>query len=459
MKKIHKVLLISATVMLALIFGYITRAHYYQTRFLPNTKINQVDVSGQTLSSAKASLTADDKKANYTLLDQKKTVTKFNLQQIGATYDQDKLVSQIKAKQNPYTWIFKHFTKSSQKITTTALTIDQTKFDQYLNQIIKPLNEKRKPTSNATLTAKNDQFEITPEVYGNQFDLAKVKTQITKQLNQGNNQISLSKTYVKPTIKKDNKTLVNNQKKINQIRQVKVKYNINNNLLDVPQEQIKKMVVYKDNQVSVDQTLLTDYINQLKAKYDTVSKTLSFNSTKQGTVTVPAGIYGWSIRLNTEVKSFTKNLLAGKDFTQKATVSGSGLKYSDRQIGNTYIEIDTKNQHMWYYANGQLALDTDVVTARPDKSTPSGVWYIWSKQRNATLRGTNFDGVTKYETPVSYWMPIDLQGVGIHDASWQPKFGGTWYVEHGSHGCINTPPAVMAKLYNQVAAGTPVVVI
>nr|WP_251920243.1 L,D-transpeptidase [Latilactobacillus sakei] len=92
-------------------------------------------------------------------------------------------------------------------------------------------------------------------------------------------------------------------------------------------------------------------------------------------------------------------------------------------------------------------------------NNPSGVWSIWKKERNATLKGTNFDGVSEYASPVNYWMPIDETGVGIHDSPWQPKYGGTWYKEHGSHGCINTPPTIMAQLYNTVSEGIPVVVI
>ncbi len=77
---------------------------------------------------------------------------------------------------------------------------------------------------------------------------------------------------------------------------------------------------------------------------------------------------------------------------------------------------------------------------------------MWSKQRNATLVGED------YRTPVDYWMPIDDTGVGLHDAPWQPTFGGTWYQKHGSHGCVNQPPAFMPKLFAAMSVGTPVIV-
>ena len=45
---------------------------------------------------------------------------------------------------------------------------------------------------------------------------------------------------------------------------------------------------------------------------------------------------------------------------------------------------------------------------------------------------------------------------GIHDASWRNKFGGTIYKSNGSHGCVNVPTDVAAKLYQRIEVGTPV---
>ena len=47
--------------------------------------------------------------------------------------------------------------------------------------------------------------------------------------------------------------------------------------------------------------------------------------------------------------------------------------------------------------------------------------------------------------------------IGIHDAGWKSKFGGTIYKTAGSHGCINVPPAFAKKLFGMVEVGTPVI--
>ena len=118
-------------------------------------------------------------------------------------------------------------------------------------------------------------------------------------------------------------------------------------------------------------------------------------------------------------------------------------------IEDTYIEVDLENQHMWYYKDGKVALETDIVSGKPTTPTPAGVFYVWNKEEDATLKGTNDDG-TPYESPVNYWMPIDWTGVGIHDSDWQPEYGGDLWKTRGSHGCINTPPSVMKELFGMV---------
>jgi lipoprotein-anchoring transpeptidase ErfK/SrfK len=88
---------------------------------------------------------------------------------------------------------------------------------------------------------------------------------------------------------------------------------------------------------------------------------------------------------------------------------------------------------------------------RLGRGTPEKVCYVYYKQRHRTLIGPD------YRTPVSYWMAVN-GNIGIHDASWRGKFGGTIYKTNGSHGCINTPTKAVSVLYDLVEIGTPVII-
>jgi len=48
-------------------------------------------------------------------------------------------------------------------------------------------------------------------------------------------------------------------------------------------------------------------------------------------------------------------------------------------------------------------------------------------------------------------------GIGLHDADWRSKFGGTIYQTNGSHGCINLPPKVAAQVYENAYKGIPII--
>ena len=84
-------------------------------------------------------------------------------------------------------------------------------------------------------------------------------------------------------------------------------------------------------------------------------------------------------------------------------------------------------------------------------ASPEGIFCLVGKSEDEVLRGEG------YATPVEYWMPF-YGGVGIHDAdSWRSSYGGDIYQYSGSHGCINTPTANAAIIYQNIEPGTPII--
>ena len=145
--------------------------------------------------------------------------------------------------------------------------------------------------------------------------------------------------------------------------------------------------------------------------------------------------------------------MEGKSISKEPAYYQTAAAHGKDDIGNTYVEIDLTGQHMWFYKNGLLITQGDVVTGTygSDKTrTPVGIYKIDYKDRNATLKGED------YAAPVDFWLPFN-GGIGIHDASWRDKFGGELYKTGGSHGCINTPYDVAKTIFDNIETGTPVV--
>ena len=124
------------------------------------------------------------------------------------------------------------------------------------------------------------------------------------------------------------------------------------------------------------------------------------------------------------------------------------------------MEVDLAAQHMWYLENGTVVFESDVVTGKNSTPTPPGVYNILEKLSPTVLVGNIVPETNEpeYRTPVDFWMRVTWSGIGFHDATWQPAFGGDVYLWNGSHGCINMPYYNAQELYSILQLGTPVVV-
>ena len=170
------------------------------------------------------------------------------------------------------------------------------------------------------------------------------------------------------------------------------------------------------------------------------------------TVKIGGGDYGWVINKKGEAAQIVEDIKNGESVTREPKYEQRAFVEGADDIGNTYIEIDYTNQHLWYYKDGSLVVDSDLVSGNLNNGngSPDGVFKVISRQSPATLKGED------YESDVTYFMPF-AYNVGLHDASWRSSFGGSIYKNGGSHGCINLPYDAADTIYKNVELGTPVV--
>lgn len=211
-------------------------------------------------------------------------------------------------------------------------------------------------------------------------------------------------------------------------------------------------IVFENNKPILDQKAVEAYVKYLSDTYNTVGVEREFKATRGDVITVPGGSYGNKIDEKAEYEFLLDAFEQKKGGTRVPQYISEAKEKGLDDIGDTYIEVDMGNQHMYYYVEGELTIDTPIVTGNTSRrwGTPSKVCYVYFKQRNRILRGAN------YATPVKYWMAVDGH-IGIHDATWRKEFGGEIYKTNGSHGCINTPLEIMTELYELVEIGTPVI--
>lgn len=429
--------------------------------FPASTTINGIDVSGLTSSQAEQKLTDTWNNKTIKIVENGRT--------IGTIGDLDlkySIGNSVEKCLHPgvFKAIGRSMNKSSRKYTVTMTPASYTaNVNRQFQELDIVENGKGTITTrNAYVDMSNTSFNIVKEVYGNNLNEKKLKNAIFKSLADNDTTFTYvsSKYYTKPSVKSNNKHLLARQKYCRNYLTTRITYNAPLKTYTIKPVDLDKMIsVDGDGNITVNESAVKTFVAKLAASCNSVGATRTRKSVSGGTYTVTGGTYGFTIDKTKEATQLIKDLKTGKDVTRKPIYSTTGKgTVSGNDIGSSYIEVNISSQHMWCVINGKTVVSTDVTTGNKSKnhSTPSGTYYIVYKSRNATLKGTNYDG-TKYESKVKYWMPFYL-GDGFHDAWWRSKFGGTIYKNNGSHGCVNMPSAQAAKLYTYVYSGLPVVI-
>ncbi len=306
----------------------------------------------------------------------------------------------------------------------------------------------------------DEEFELVPEVYGDEINYNDLIYDIKLGVETGQKlDYALEDYYIKPKFTRESENIVKAVKMVNAYSDMIITYQFGEMTEEIGWKKIKKHLSYNpDTAVLTFKTKwVKKFVQQLGKKYNTYGKTRKFKSTKDGKVTIHGGIMGWWIHEEETIKQL-KNLLAKKKSKKVEPVYRSiAAQHGKDDIGDTYVEISIDRQHLWFYKNGKLKMESDVVTGKltKERKTTVGVHRVYGKERDRYL-GTM--AVQGYRSFVQYWMPFNWDGQGLHDASWRSKFGGTIYKNGGSHGCVNLPSSFAGKLYKEVTIGMPVVV-
>lgn len=165
----------------------------------------------------------------------------------------------------------------------------------------------------------------------------------------------------------------------------------------------------------------------------------------------------------------TPNQLAQVQATLNTLQQSSQASLNSDQCGHTTISgksiyISLSLQEMVFYDSGCAVKATPVTSGRPLLRTPTGTFQIFDKQSPYVFispwpPGSPFWYPT---SPVNWVMEFDQGGYYIHDAPWEPTSeygpGSQNILPAASHGCVQTPGAVMAWAYSWTPMGTPVVI-
>ena len=460
-----KALWITGGVLGVICLIYVAISVYFMSHFFVNTKINGKNFSGKTTSDAEKYLQTNIKDYKLTILENEGRQDVISGSEIGLEYRAGTETEKLLKDQNGFAWPKAFFTENSRKVLVNV-SYNEESLNQRISQL-SCLQTEQTPAENAKPEFDGNQYVIKPEVYGNAVDKERLTEQVKVHITEFQPQLDMveTKCYAKPKYVEDSKEVQEACDAMNKYVNASITYPMNEPVV-VDKALISQWLqVDGEMKVSLNTEAMKQWFTAFGDKYDTQGTTRTFTTPAGKSATVTGGTYGWSIDEDTELVNLQNSILNGEVVTREPAyyAGGTAAAHSGQDWGNTYAEVDMSAQHMWYVQNGQVVLETDVVTGEPIPSriTPEGVYSLMWKQRDATLVGDikPETGKPEYETDVAYWMQVTSSGVGFHDAIWQTAFGGTLYQipGTGSHGCINMPLDQAGALFNMIEPGTPVI--
>lgn len=435
---------------------YVGMGQKYKRVYFPNTTINGLDVSGLTPDEVKKQIT--DETSGYTMILQERGGENEAIRgsDIDLHPEFDGTLEKILENQSPLAWGF-HIGRYVDYTIDTMAVFDDTKLSAVVSGLKCLTPERDVAPQNAYISnyISGTGYEIVPEEQGASPDPQLLSDAVKNAILNFQENLSLedAQVYEKPQITAESEALNTELAAWNKYVHTTVTYRFGSRNEVLDGEKIHTWLV-SDGQggVSLDESKIGEYVSWLAQTYNTAYKPKSLKTSYgQQTVTISKSVYGWKINQKEETEALKQLLLSCESQEREPVYSQKAASHDGNDYGNTYVEINLTAQHLFFYKEGKLVVESDFVSGNESRgwSTPAGAYPLTYKQRNATLKGQN------YATPVSYWMPFN-GGIGMHDAYWRSSFGGKIYKTNGSHGCINLPPAVAKTVYENISAGMPV---
>lgn len=446
----------SITLVCLLILVYFLATNYYRDHYYKNTTINGIDCSNKTVDEAISLLRYEADNYVLTIEERNDIVEHIVGSDIEFTISFGDVLEDILTKQSPYLWFTGIFKKSEHQF-DSMICYNKDKLIEKINELDAFNPTIAEEPKNAYISDYTENgYTIIEATQGSLLNKEPVVKYIIEAVENFNDKIKLDdydNCYVKPTIFSDDEALNSLVKILNQYTSTVLTYHFGD-VTEVLDGSIIHtwLSVNKDNQVVLDENKVKEYVDYIGKTYNSFGRKRTFKTSYNKTIKVEGGDYGWWLNRVAERNEIIEAVLAGKQEEKNPAYYQTAQQYGSDDIGNTYVEINLSAQHLFYYKDGELIVESDFVSGNiaKDHGTPVGTYSITYKERDATLVGED------YEQPVKYWMPFN-GSIGLHDADWRKAFGKDIFLTRGSHGCINLPPKVAKKIYENISKGTAVI--
>ena len=454
------IIIVASAVVAILVAIYIVGIVRVSGKFLPNTSIGACDLSGLTQQEAEQALTKATEEYTLTVSCGDFSTT-IDGASVSVDRDEARIAKEAYDKQSPFLWPIVALFHSEPDV-DQAITYDNVRFDQQLDDAIDEFHKNTLPADNASvaLDDKTQLYSLSGTVEGKALEKQTV-------LNEAHASVSSMRTSVDlnpGSAMRDAQVsdLPQYQKAVenaNSVRQatIPITHNGAQIILCDPLLIRSWVTVSDDPAVKVDSAAIKTWTeNRLSP--------LVYEEGEWGEVFLDVDRF---------VSSFTERLKNGEpgafevftydELNREGTSRQRAYERSPwkKELGR-YIDVDLNAQFARFFdSKGNVLWESAFVSGDQlaGHQTVTGTYELYAHVPGQVLVGLDYnnDGKPDYESYVNFWMPF-YGGYGLHDATWRDDFGGDLYMYNGSHGCINLPYDKAEELYNMTDVGTKVYV-
>ncbi|MBU3181239.1 L,D-transpeptidase family protein [Clostridium psychrophilum] len=450
-KKPVKVSIIIFSIFLVLYLGI---SIFFSNHFYFGSVINGINASGKTVDQVDKQISMKSKTYTIEFKERNGVKEKIKGTDIALKYNAKDKIQVLKDNQNSFAWIFAIFnTKASQM--DGIVTYDDKLLKEHFDKLSCIDSKKIIEPQNASFKYSDKGYAIVKEVMGNKVNEKSLYAGVVNAINKGDATLNLDTKnyYINPKYTSTSQKVKNTKILLNKYTSSKVTYTFAGGKQVIDGSIVNNWLgVNKNLEIIFDKDKIQSYVRKLDDHYNTYGKVRNFATSLGTTVKVSGGDYGWLVDRSGETKDLIAAIKGGQTITKQPNYTQTAASHDVNDIGNTYVEINMTKQHLWFYKNGSLVVQGDVVTGNVsiNDATPKGVYRLKYKEKDATLKGEG------YSVPVAEFMPFN-GGIGIHPATWRNKFGGSIYLKNGSHGCINSPASLAKTIYDNIDANTAII--